>query len=440
MIDKIPPQMIEAESAVIGTCLAYPDAIGEISLTPEMFYKPVHQKLFTAIIELSKKNCCDIISLTDYFRKTGELELLGGVVYITKLIENVVSMKSIVNHAMIVKEKYLLREYIRTGVEISNMAFQEDLAEVIEYAESQLLSISSFTQTKEPKRIDRLIDDLLIQVQKIQTKEISLVGVPSGFTSVDRITGGWQPSDLVIIAGRPSMGKTAMALTLILNPAKLGYPVCLFSLEMSESQLAARLLSGVSGYSNVEIRNADLNLDKLVHCSNDVARLPIFIDDTPALTVFDLRSKVKKMIIRHGVKMVVVDYLQLMKQDAGNREQEVSKISQGLKAIAKEFNVPVIALSQLNRGVEDRADKRPRLSDLRESGAIEQDADIVCFIYRPFVYGITEIKIDNESIDTNGRLILDCAKDRNGALFSKALYHNESLTIITETKRDETPY
>jgi replicative DNA helicase len=312
------------------------------------------------------------------------------------------------------------------------MAFEESLEEVIEFTESQILNISNFTQNKDPKKIDRCIDELLTEVEKIFKKEKSLVGVPSGFTSIDRITGGWQPGNLIIIAGRPSMGKTAMALTLALNPAKLNYPICLFSLEMSESEISARLLSGASGYSNVEIRNADLDFDKLVYSSDQVANLPIYIDDTPALTIFELRSKIKKMIIRYGVKMVIVDYLQLMKQDAGNREQEVSKISQGLKAIAKEYSIPIIALSQLNRGVEERADKRPRLSDLRESGAIEQDADIVCFIYRPYYYNILSIKIDENPIETKGLLIIDCAKDRNGALFSKCLYHNESLTIITE--------
>jgi replicative DNA helicase len=236
------------------------------------------------------------------------------------------------------------------------------------------------------------------------------------------------------------MGKTALALSLISNPAKLKYPVCIFSLEMSESELATRFMSGSTGYTNIEIRNARIDLEKFVEKSNQVANLPIYIDDTPALTLFELRSKVKKMIIRYGVKLVVVDYLQLMKQDAGNREQEVSIISRGLKAISKEFSIPVIALSQLNRGVEERADKRPRLSDLRESGAIEQDADIVCFVYRPAIYNINSIEIDGDNYSTEGLMIIDCAKDRNGALFTKPLYHNINLTVIQEdnTIRNQT--
>jgi replicative DNA helicase len=437
--DKISPQIIEAEISILGTCLCYPDIVHEIQLKPEMFYNNSHKKIFAAILDISKKSECDIVALTNYLRNKNELETIGGPVYLTKLTSSIVSSAMVVNHALMVKEKYLLREYIRCGSELINIAHEEDLTEVIEYVESNLLSISNLTQNKEPKIIGKCIDDLLIEVEKIYRKEKSLVGVPSGFTSIDRITGGWQPGNLIIIAGRPSTGKTAMALSLALNPAKLKYPVCLFSLEMSDSEISTRFLSGVSGYSNVEIRNANINFDNLVDKSNEVANLPIYIDDTPAITIFELRSKVKKMILRHGVKLVIVDYLQLMKQEAGNREQEVSKISQGLKAIAKEFSIPVIALSQLNRGVEDRSDKRPKLSDLRESGAIEQDADIVCFIYRPALYSIPTIKIDKEDISTEGLMVVDCAKDRNGALFSKPLYHNESLTIIKE-KENGTPY
>ena len=439
---KIPPQSIQAEIMVLGTCLCYPDIINEIQLKPEMFYKESHQKIFSAIIGVAGKTVCDIVTITELLRNKNELETVGGPVYITSLTTNVMSEKHIINHALIIKEKYLLREYIRLSSEIQNMAFQEDLQDVMEFAESELFKLSDFTQTKESKSLGQCIDELLIEVQKIYNKEKSLIGVPSGFTSIDRITGGWQPGNLIIIAGRPSMGKTAMALTLASNPSKLKYPVCLFSLEMSENEIAARFLSGVSGFTNVEIRNADLDFDTLVNRSNEVANLPIFIDDTPALGLFDLRSKVKKVILRHGVKMIIIDYLQLMKAEAGNREQEVSTISRGLKSISKEFNIPVIALSQLNRGVEERAGKRPQLSDLRESGAIEQDADIVCFIYRPAYYGISTIDFDKETLSTENLMIMDCAKDRNGALFSKALYHNESLTVISEHKmeKDESPY
>lgn len=439
---KIPPQAIDAEEMLLGTCLVYPDAISEARLLPEMFYKDAHRKIFASILEVSNKGNCEIISITENLRKKNELDSIGGILALTKLTSNIYTDQMIVNYALIIKEKYLLREYIRIGSTVSGMAFTEDLSDVAEFAENGLFQLSDFTQTKEPKSIDRCVDELIIEVEKIYNKEKSLVGIPSGFTSIDRITGGWQPGNLIIIAGRPSMGKTALALTLASNPAGMRYPVCLFSLEMSEGEIATRFMSGVTGYTNVEIRNANIDLKKFVGQSNEVANLPIYIDDTPALSLFDLRSKVKKMIIRHGVKMVIIDYLQLMKAEAGNREQEVSIISRGLKAISKEFNIPVIALSQLNRGVEERADKRPRLSDLRESGAIEQDADIVCFVYRPAVYNISTVEIDKESISTENVLIIDCAKDRNGALFSKALYHNSSLTVIQENKPElkNTPY
>jgi replicative DNA helicase len=428
--DKMLPQAVEAEETIIGTCLVYPDVLSEITLKPEMFYKDSHKKIFASILNVA--NHCDIISVTDDLRKKNQLDSIGGPLVLTALTNNIYTNQMIVHHSLIVKQKYLLREYIRIGQGISESAFTGDLSDVAEYAESSLFQLTDFTQNKEPRAIDKCVDDLILEVEKIYNKEKSLIGIPSGFTSVDRITGGWQPGNLVIIAGRPSQGKTALALTLASNPAKLKYPVCLFSLEMSETELTTRFMSGVSGYTNVEIRNANLNFDKFVDDGNLIAGLPIYIDDTPALTLFELRSKVKKVIMRYGVRLIIIDYLQLMKAEAGNREQEVAMISRGLKAISKEFKVPVIALSQLNRGVEERADKRPRLSDLRDSGQIEQDSDIVCFVYRPACYGIKTVDIDKETVSTENLMILDCAKDRNGALFSKKLYHNSSLTIIQE--------
>ena len=429
---KVPPQAVDVEESVIGTCLVYPDSISDANIKPEMFYKESHQKIFKAILEIASKGMCDIVSVTNKLRDDKNLESVGGPLYLTKLISNIYTDQLIANHSTIVKQKYLLREYIRISSQIQSKAFEEDLADVAEFAENSLFQLSDFTQSKEPKHINRCVEELLIEVKKIYDKEKLLVGVPSGFVNIDRITGGWQPGNLIIIAGRPSMGKTALALTLANNSAKMNYPVCLFSLEMSDGELTTRFLSGATGYSNVEIRNADIDYDRMVAFGNQLGRLPIYIDDTPAIGLMELRSKVKKMILRNGVKLIIIDYLQLMKADAGNREQEVSIISRGLKAISKEFEIPVIALSQLNRGVEERADKRPRLSDLRESGAIEQDADIVCFVYRPMYYGIDSIKIDKDTISTEGIMIIDGAKDRNGALFTKALHHNSSLTIIQE--------
>jgi replicative DNA helicase len=440
MIDKPFPSAIDAEQAILGTCLMNPNSILEIAsiLTPEMFYIESNRQLYIAILETAKKTgTSDIFSVCDYLRKKEQLENFGGVVGLTKRTENIISDAYLQNYVYLVREKFVLREYIRLGNEVSNLAFSEDLKDVIELAESKLFNISNFIQTKEAKKIDRCIDELLSEITKIYNKEKSLVGVPSGFTDIDRITGGWQPGNLIIIAGRPSMGKTALALTLIKNPAELKYPVVLFSLEMSESEITTRLLSGESGYTNIEIRNARIDLDKLSNDSNNIAVYPIYLDDTPALSLFDLRSKVKKLIVKTGIKLVVVDYLQLMKADAKSREQEVSQISRGLKAISKEFNIPVIAISQLNRAVEDRADRKPRLADLRESGAIEQDADIVCFIYRPAYYNISECTINGEKIDSKGLISFDCSKNRNGALFNIPLWHNQSVTRITDIRNDE---
>jgi len=430
--DRILPHNLQLEKSVLGICLVYPDTINSIRLKPDMFYDDKHKKIFTAMIEVSSKGACDMITVAEQLRKTGQLEYAGGFMYLTKLTEQIFSDKQAEQYALLIKEKFLLREYIRISYEIIDKSYQEDISNVIEHAEGSLFRLSDFTQSKEPRQIVNCIDELLADVEKIITKEKSLIGVPSGYTSIDRKTGGWQPGNLIIIAGRPSMGKTALALSLCQNCARLNKPVGLFSLEMSDSEIAARFLSSVSGYSNVQIRNAEVNLDDLALKSNDIAGLPIVIDDTPGLSLMEMRSKVKKMILKFGVSLVIVDYLQLMTAEAGNREQEVATISRGLKAIAKEFDIPVIALSQLNREVENRADKRPRLADLRESGAIEQDADIVCFIFRPAVYGLASIKIDKEELSSSGLILVDCAKDRNGALFSIPLYHNESLTVIRE--------
>ncbi len=430
--DRILPHNIQLEKSVLGICLVYPDTINSIRLKSDMFYDDKHKKIFQAMQEVSSKGACDLITVTEQLRKSGMLDFAGGAMYITKLTEQIFSDQQAEQYAMLIKEKYLLREYIRISYEIIDKSYQEDISDVIEHAEGSLFRLSDFTQSKEPRQISNCIDELLADVEKIYTKEKSLIGIPSGYTSIDRKTGGWQPGNLIIIAGRPSMGKTALALALCQNSAKLNNPVGLFSLEMSDSEIAARFLSSVSGYTNVQIRNADINLDDLALKSNDIAGLPIVIDDTPGLSLMEMRSKVKKMILKFGVSLVIVDYLQLMTAEAGNREQEVATISRGLKAIAKEFDIPVIALSQLNREVENRADKRPRLADLRESGAIEQDADIVCFIFRPAVYGLASIKIDKEELSSSGLILIDCAKDRNGALFSIPLYHNESLTVIRE--------
>lgn len=429
---KVPPQAIEAEEAVLGVCLVYPDAIGETRLKPEMFYRDAHRKIYSSILDLAGKGPCDLVSVTMDLRRKNELDAVGGPMYLAQLTTKCISDSLVGYHSTLIKQTWISREYIRIGQELITRGFTDDIAELTEFAENSLFQLSDFTQAKEPRHISKAVDEVLADTEMIYNKEVELVGVPSGYTSIDRITGGWQPGNLIIVAGRPSMGKTALALALAANPAALSHPVAVFSLEMSDKELATRYMSGDSGYSNTMIRSARVDLAKLCADCNKTASLPIFVDDTPAISLLELRSKVKKLILKNGIELVIVDYLQLMTADAGNREQEVAKISRGLKAIAKEFNIPVIALSQLNRGVEDRPDKKPRLSDLRESGAIEQDADIVCFVYRPAVYGINTFELDGKEISSTGLLLVYCEKDRNGALFTAGLQHNPSLTRITE--------
>lgn len=441
MTDKPLPQALEAEQAIIGTCLVNPEAINEIItiLSPDMFYLESNKQLYTALVEVTKKTGrADLISICDYLRVKDQLDNFGGILGLTKRTSGIVTDQYLMNYVYLVKEKYILREYIYSAAKLTNMAYMEDLADVVEYAEGTIFQISNFTQNKEPRRINGIVDEYLVEIEKIINKEKALSGIASGFTTIDRLTGGWQPSDLIIIAGRPSMGKTAVALSLAKGAAENKIPVAIFSLEMSESQLVGRYLSGVSGRTNLELRTGKVDLMELSCKSNDIAMLPIFIDDTAGITLFELRSKIKKLILKEGIRLVVIDYLQLISQEAGSREQEVSKISQGLKALAKEFNIPVIALSQLNRGVEDRSNKVPRLSDLRESGAIEQDADIVCFIHRPAYYKMNTVTINGDEIPSEGVMVFDIAKNRNGACFTLPLYHNEALTKIEDTKPELT--
>lgn len=435
---KVPPQAIDVETALLSICLTSPGAIYETGLKPEMFYKEAHRLIFQAAIDLLQSGPVDIITVTNKLRNNNQLEAIGGPVYISQITSAFYSDSMTAYYSAIIKQKYIQREFIRYSSELQTRSFDDslDLFDLVEFAETGLFNITNFSQKKEPLPLSKCVDEFLIEVEKIYNKEKELTGIPSGYTRIDRITGGWMPGDLIIVAARPSMGKTAFALNLAKNIASFKYPIAVFSLEMSYNQLVSRLLSGESGYSNVEIRNANINFDKLVESSHSIASLPVFIDDTPGLSLFELRSKVKKLIIKQGIKMIIIDYLQLMTNKSESREQEISSISRGLKLIAKEFDIPVIALSQLNREVENTKEKRPKLSNLRESGAIEQDADIVCFLFRPYLYDILEIYIDDSNQSTKDMLIVDCAKDRNGALFSIPLFHNDAMTIIKENKED----
>jgi replicative DNA helicase len=439
---KVPPQAIDCEEAVLGAMMLEGDVASEIItlLKPEAFYKNSNRKIFEAIQFISHAGQpVDSITVTERLRATGGLEEVGGPVYLMGLTNKIVSAANTEYHSGIILQKYLQRELIRVSSEIQSKAYDDtyDIKDLLDFAENSIFHISQTNVKSDPVRLSKCIDDVLIEIGKIFYKEKELVGIPSGFTPIDRKTGGFQGSNLIIVAARPSMGKTALAQIIAKNMAIQKYPVGIFTLEMSNSELGIRYLSGESGYSNMRIKSADIDYDKLCMTANNIANLPIYLDETAGLSIYELRSKVKKLILKSGIKAVIIDYLQLMHGEGKSREQEVSFISRGLKGIAKEFSIPVIALSQLNREVETRNTKRPMLSDLRESGQIEQDADMVWFLYRPEVYGFKDFQIGNDNYDSSGLLLIDCAKHRNGPIFSIPLYHNESFSVIQDTKIED---
>lgn len=435
--DKLPPQAEDIEMAVLGTILSYPDVINDISalLTPEMFYGQQHQVIFTSCMNVFKKiNKIDLVTVTHDLIGNNTIETAGGVIYVTKLLDNAISNSMLEHHALIIKQKYIARNYIRIGQEIQKMAHDpmNDVSDIAEFAETQLLELSGTLHNKKSKKLDKIIDNVINVIEKIISGEIKLVGVPSGFSKLDRVTGGFKQKELTIIAARPSMGKTALALQIAKNAATLKYPVAFFSCEMGEDELGRRYLSGVSGRSNVELLNGKCNIDNLLRTSEQLIPLPLYIDDTSQISVLELRAKARRMVMEYGVRMVIVDYLQLMTGIGASREQEVASISRGLKGIAKDLDIAVVALSQLNRRLEATANKMPNLSDLRESGSIEQDADVVMFVYRPEYYKIAEIKINDEMTKTNGLMIVPIAKNRNGAVCDIHLRANECLSNIFE--------
>jgi replicative DNA helicase len=432
MQDKIPPHSSDAEESVIGTILSYPESINDVMalLTSKMFYNSELGTVFNCCIEIVKKHKVpDLITVTDFLNKAGSHH--DGV-FLTQLTGKIMTSRLIENHALIIKEKYLLREYIRIGQEFSYMAYSEDLAAVSEKAEMDIFSITGLLHDKEAKPLSKLVDGVIDVTDKLIKKKGSLIGVPSGFTKLDRITGGFKQKELIIVAGRPSQGKTALSLQIAKNASELNFPVAIFSCEMSDDEIARRFLSGVSGKTNVELISGRCDVENLLKVSQPLIQLSIYIDDTSALSLLELRAKTRKLILKYGIKLIIVDYLQLMTSNGQNREQEISNLSRGLKSIAKDLDIPVITLSQLNRSAESRADRKPQLADLRESGAIEQDADIVILIQRPGYYGIHNADLNGRDVDTKGLLVLNIAKNRNGITGELDLHHNESMTIINE--------
>jgi len=423
---KIPPQAPDLEEAVLGAMMLENDRLAEVIeiLKPEAFYKETHKYIFLAIQRLFGNNQpVDILTVTEELRQSGELELVGGPYYITMLTNRVASAANIEFHSRIILQKYIQRELIRVSSEIIRDAYEDttDVFDLLDKAETGLFSISESSIGKSYMDMQSIIKEAIKEINAGREHEGQLRGVGSGFSELDRITSGWQKSDLIIIASRPGMGKTAFALTMARNAAvDFKKPVAVFSLEMSAIQLVTRLISSETEIPQEKLRKgtmADFEWEQLNAKITSLIDAPLFIDDTAALSIFDLRAKCRRLKARHNIQLIIVDYLQLMQgnQDTkGNREQEISSISRALKSLSKELDVPVIALSQLSRAPEKRsAAAKPILSDLRESGSIEQDADMVLFIYRPEYY---KIDVDETGESTSGMAELSISKNRNGPL------------------------
>ncbi len=425
---KIPPQAIDLEEVVLGAMMIDKKGVDEVIdiLSPDAFYKEAHKHIFEAIFKLFENSePIDLLTVSSQLKKDAKLDSVGGDFYLISLTQRVSSSAHIEFHARIILQKFIQRSLIKISNEIIEEAYDEtkDVFDLLDNAEAKLYEVTQGNVKKSTETAQSLVIQAKKKIEEISNKE-GLSGIPTGFTKLDKLTSGWQPSDLIIVAARPGMGKTALTLTMARNIAvNSNIPVAFFSLEMSSVQLITRLISSETGLSSEKLRTGKLEKHEWEQLNVKVKTLekaPLFIDDTPSLSIFDLRAKARRLASQYGIKMIMIDYLQLMtaggSQKGGNREQEISMISRNLKALAKELNVPVIALSQLSRAVETRGgSKRPLLSDLRESGAIEQDADIVSFIYRPEYYKIDEWD-DEERSPTEGQGEFIVAKHRNGGL------------------------
>lgn len=442
------PQNLEMERAVIGALMIEQDAYSLVSelLRPESFYDHRHQLIFDAVRSLSaQQRPVDILTVREYLESQGNLEEAGGPSYIVQLSANVTSSAHIEYHARIIAQKFLARELIKFSSRVQQSAFDAttDVDDLMQEAEGQLFSISQQNLKKDYTQINPVIHEAYVMLQKAAARQDGLSGLSSGFEGIDKITSGWQNSDLIIIAARPAMGKTAFVLSMAKKIAvDMREPVAMFSLEMSNVQLVNRLIVNVCELPGEKIKSGQLLPYEWGQLDNRIRQLydaPFYIDDTPSLSVFELRTKARRLVREHGVKLILIDYLQLMNASGmsfGSRQEEVSNISRSLKGLAKELNIPIIALSQLNRSVEKREGeegKRPQLSDLRESGAIEQDADMVCFIHRPEYYKIYQ---DEKGRNMRGMAEFIIAKHRNGAVDTVVLRFRNEYARFQDPEED----
>ncbi|WP_027396757.1 replicative DNA helicase [Anaerovibrio lipolyticus] len=441
MIDRVPPQNIDAEQAVLGAMLIKKEAIAEVSqiLRPEDFYRDAHKIVYEAMLTLFNKNePADIVTVSDYLNNENLMEKVGGVTFITALANTVPTAANVTYHAKIVREKSDLRHLINTATDIASMAYEssDDVADVIDKSEKMIMEVANRQNVSAFTPMRDIVMETFDKINVLYESKGGLTGIPCGFTDLDKLTSGLQASDLILVAARPSMGKTAFTLNIGAHVAlKEHKNVAFFSLEMSKQQLVQRMLCSEGGIDSQKLRKGELDKtdwSKLVNVANKVAEAPLYIDDTAGITVMELRSKARRLKAEKGLDLIIIDYLQLMQGRTGkgatdNRQQEISEISRSLKAVARELNVPVIALSQLSRSVESRQIKRPMLSDLRESGSLEQDADIVMFLYREDYY-------DPETVNKNITEVI-VAKHRNGPVDTVKMFFKKEFTRFNDLSK-----
>ena len=438
MQERIPPQNIEAEQSVLGAILLEKEALDKVSdtLLPEDFYREAHKIIYKAVIAIAEKgDGADIVTVTEALRQMGKLEDIGGIPYITALTNTVPTASNIVYHAKIVEEKALLRRLVNAATNIASTGYEatDDVLNIIDNAEKAIMDISKSHRGRDFVPIKDIVHKTFEKIEELQNSSSSITGLATGFHEFNKITAGLQPSDLILLAARPSMGKTALVLNIAQNIAiREKKSVAFFSLEMSKEQLVQRLLCSEAPVDSQKLRVGELTDDewhKLVRAAGRLSESQIFIDDTPGITVMDLRAKARRLKKEHDIQLIIIDYLQLMQGSIGgsrseNRQQEISDISRSLKALARELSIPVIALSQLSRSVESRTVKKPMLSDLRESGSLEQDADMVAFLYREDYY-------DTET-ENKGITELNIAKHRNGPVGTIRLFFHKEFTLFRE--------
>ncbi|WP_281737701.1 replicative DNA helicase [Phascolarctobacterium succinatutens] len=449
MEERVPPQNIEAEQAVLGAMLIDKEAIAKATevLSADDFYREAHRVIFSAMLELYNKNeAVDMVTVTEILKRDNKLEEIGGIAYITSLANVVLTAANVKYHAEIVAEKSVLRQLVRVSTEIAAMGYEanEDVGTLLDTAESRILEISNRKKKNDFTAINDILMDSVQSIESLLQNKGGLTGLPAGFADLDKLTSGLHPSDFIILAARPSMGKTALALNIVQNVALRAHKViggeprsvAFFSLEMSKEQLVNRMLCAEAGIDSQRLRVGEMRDEDWTHlwdACDTMSRAKIYIDDTAGITAMDMRSRARRLKAEHGLDLIVVDYLQLMqgsgkRNNSGDRQQEVSEISRSLKALARELDVPVLALSQLSRSVESRQVKRPMLSDLRESGSLEQDADIVAFLYREDYY-------NPETENKHTELII--AKHRNGPVDTVNLFFQKQFTkFVGFTKRE----